>query len=63
MSGHEVPSSQLDEQRRIAHSGGLARWARHCAHHPWRVIGTWFAVVIVLVGLNVAFHGTLVNEC
>ena len=62
MSGHEVPSSQLDEERRIAHAGGLARWAGNCARHPWRVIGTWFAVVIALVGLNVAFHGTLVNE-
>ncbi|MDX6545411.1 MAG: putative drug exporter of the superfamily, partial [Gaiellales bacterium] len=62
MSGHEVPSSQLDEQRRIAHSGGLAHWAGQCARHPWRVIGIWLGVVVLLIGLNVAFHGTLVNE-
>jgi putative drug exporter of the RND superfamily len=62
MSDHEVPSALLDEERRIAHSGGLARWAGHCARHPWRVIGTWLGIVVVLIGLNVAFHGTLVNE-
>src|SRR2546421_4151184 len=62
MSDHEVPSSLLEEERRIAHSGGLAQWAGHCARHPWRVIGTWFGIVVLLIGLNVAFHGTLVNE-
>src|SRR5437762_13185113 len=62
MSDHEVPSSLLEEERRIAHSGGLARWAGHCARHPWRVIGTWLGIVVVLIGLIVAFHGTLVNE-
>src|ERR1041385_5586971 len=62
MAGHEGTSSLLDEERRIAHAGGLARWAGHCARDPWRVIGTWFGIVVVLVALNVAFHGTLVNE-
>src|SRR5436189_129817 len=62
MSDHEVPSSVLEEERRIAHSGGLAQWAGHCARHPWRVIGSWFGIVVVLIGLNIAFHGTLVNE-
>src|SRR5437764_8225318 len=62
MSDHEVPSSVLEEERRIAHSGGLAQWAGHCARHPWRVIGSWFGIVVLLIGLNVAFHGTLVNE-
>ena len=51
-----------DEEQRLAHTGALARWAGHCARHPWRVVGTWLAAVVVLVGLNVAFHGTLVNE-
>src|SRR5437764_502149 len=62
MSDHEVPSSVLEEERRIAHSGGLAQWAGHCARHPWRVIGSWFGIVVLLIGLNVAFHGTLINE-
>ncbi len=52
----------VDEEQRLAHTGALARWAGHCARHPWRVVGTWLAAIVVLVGLNVAFHGTLVNE-
>ena len=61
MSNHPAPS-QVDEERRIAHTGALARWAGHCASHPWRVIGTWLVIVVALFGLNIAFHGTLVNE-
>jgi RND superfamily putative drug exporter len=52
----------VDEERRIAHSGGLARFARHCAHHPWRVISTWLGVIVALIVLNVFFHGTLIND-
>ncbi|HYW29415.1 MAG TPA: MMPL family transporter [Gaiellales bacterium] len=52
----------LAEERRIAHSGALARWAGHCARHPWRVVGTWLALVVALIGLNAAFHGTLIND-
>ena len=62
MSDHSPSDGTLEEERRIAHSGALARWASHCAQHPWRVVGTWFGVVAVLVVLNIAFHGTLVNE-
>ena len=62
MSDHPVSKETLAEERRIAHSGGLARWARHCAYHPWRVVFTWLAAVVALIVLNVAFHGTLVNE-
>ncbi|MGN6379206.1 MAG: MMPL family transporter [Gaiellales bacterium] len=61
MSSH-TDSHSLDEEQRIAHSGALARFIGHCAHHPWRVIATWFATVVVLIGLNVAFHGTLQNN-
>jgi len=50
------------EEQRIAHAGGLARWASRCARHPWRVVATWLGAVVVLIALNVAFHGTLVNE-
>jgi RND superfamily putative drug exporter len=58
----ETHQNTLDEERRIAHSGALARFIGHCAHHPWRVIATWFATVVVLIGLNAAFHGTLKNN-
>jgi RND superfamily putative drug exporter len=62
MTHSTMPESQLQEERRIAHSGALARWAGLCARHPWRVVGGWFGSVVVLIVLNIAFHGTLVNE-
>jgi len=44
-------------ERRAAHerlsTGALARWARACATHPWRVVFGWlgiFALLVVLVG-------------
>jgi putative drug exporter of the RND superfamily len=53
-------------ERRAAHerlsTGGLARWMRACASHPWRVVLTWlgiFATLIVLVG---AVGGSLKDE-
>jgi putative drug exporter of the RND superfamily len=52
--------------RRAAHerlsTGGLARWTRACASHPWRVVGVWigiFALLVVAVG---AFGGSLKDE-
>src|SRR6266508_1108808 len=57
-----VPPEQLAEERRIAHTGSLARWASSCARHPWRVVFTWIGIFVALIGLNAAFHGTLVNE-
>src|SRR5262249_43219429 len=62
MSDDSVSAETLAEERRIAHSGGLARWARHCAEHRWRVVFRWIGAVVVLIVLNIAFHGTLVNE-
>jgi RND superfamily putative drug exporter len=47
---------------RIAHTGGLARVASACAHHPWRVVGGWIFVFVALIGLNAAFHGKLIND-
>jgi RND superfamily putative drug exporter len=62
MSELQAPGAQLAEEQRIAHTGALARWAGHCARHPWRVVLTWLGVVAALIVLNIAFHGTLVNE-
>ena len=35
--------------RQAAHerlaTGGLARWARMCATHPWRVVFSWIGIV------------------
>ena len=57
-----TPDGPANEQIRLAHSGGLAHWARSCASHPWRVVGGWLGAVALLIVLNIAFHGTLVNE-
>jgi RND superfamily putative drug exporter len=61
MSEHQSPSD-LNQERHIAHSGALARWAGLCARHPWRVVGIWLVILATLIGLNVAFRGTLVND-
>jgi RND superfamily putative drug exporter len=53
-------NSASDE--RVAHTGGLARVAGACARHPWRVVGGWAAVFVLLIGLNAAFHGKLIND-
>src|SRR4029077_13179761 len=50
------------EEERIANQGALAHWAGHCARHPWRVVSTWVGIFVVLIGLNAAFHGKLIND-
>jgi RND superfamily putative drug exporter len=53
-------------ERRAAHerlsTGGLARWARACATHPWRVILGWIGIVVVLVVLVGTVGGSLKDE-
>jgi putative drug exporter of the RND superfamily len=53
-------------ERRAAHerlaTGGLARWMRACATHPWRVILSWIGILIVLVFSVSAFGGSLRDE-
>jgi putative drug exporter of the RND superfamily len=55
-------SPTIEEERRIAHTGALARFIGHCASHPWRVVGTWFVVFVALIVLNSQFHGSLKND-
>jgi RND superfamily putative drug exporter len=52
----------IEEEQRIAHTGALAAIAGHCARHPWRVVFTWISIFVVLIGLNAAFHGKLIND-
>src|SRR3954447_364452 len=52
----------LDEERRIAHTGTLARIAGACARRPRRVVGGWLGIFVLLIGLNAAFHGKLIND-
>ena len=57
-----IDQSLLEEEERIAHTGGLARFAGRCARHPKRVIFGWLGVFIALIALNAAFHGKLIND-
>ena len=54
------------QQRRAAHerlsTGALARWARACASHPWRVIVGSLASIALLVVLVVTVGGSLKDE-
>jgi RND superfamily putative drug exporter len=53
-------------ERRAAHerlsTGALARWARACATHPWRVVLGWVVLVFVLIGLVASVGGSLRDE-
>jgi putative drug exporter of the RND superfamily len=59
------PAPPLSD-RRAAHerlsTGTLARWARFCATHPWRVVIGWVAIIFVLVGLVATVGGSLRDE-
>src|SRR6478736_8619630 len=56
------PLLDEEEEVRIAHTGALARFVGACAHHPWRVVFTWIGIFALLIALNVAFHGKLIND-
>ena len=53
-------------ERRAAHerlsTGALARWTRATAAHPWRVVGAWVAIVVLLIVSVGAFGGSLRDE-
>ena len=54
------------DQRRAAHerlaTGALARWARACATHPWRVVASWVGIVVLLIVLVGTVGGSLKDE-
>jgi RND superfamily putative drug exporter len=43
-------------------TGGLARWMRACASHPWRVIIVWVGIIAGLVLLVASIGGSLKDE-
>jgi RND superfamily putative drug exporter len=55
-----------DRERRLAHerlsTGGLARWMRACATHPWRVVLAWIVIIATLIFAVAAFGGSLQDE-
>jgi putative drug exporter of the RND superfamily len=63
MTEHSVGN---DRERLAAHerlaTGGLARWMRACATHPWRVVLTWVGIIVALIVLVVAVGGSLKDE-
>ncbi len=67
--GNPAPTPAVTERmagRRAAHerlsTGALARWTRACASHPWRVIGSWIGIVVLLVVLVGTIGGSLKDE-
>ena len=66
MSEHTATSSGNGGARLAAHermsTGALARWARACATHPWRVLGSWLGIIAVLIGLVATIGGGLRDE-
>ena len=46
MTQHEEngTTERLAAHERLA-TGALARWARACATHPWRVVLTWLGII------------------
>jgi RND superfamily putative drug exporter len=43
-------------------TGGLARWTRACARHPWRVVLGWVGIIALLVVLVMTVGGSLRDE-
>ncbi len=57
---------EVGPERRAAHerlaTGSLARWARMCATHPWRVVLGWLGIVAALIALVATVGGSLRDE-
>jgi len=56
-------ADQSQDDHRAAHerlaTGSLARWARMCATHPWRVVAAWVGIIGVLIVLVGTIGGSL----
>jgi RND superfamily putative drug exporter len=52
---------RLAAHERLA-TGGLARWMRMCATHPWRVVLSWVGIIALLIFSVGAFGGSLKDE-
>ncbi|MGH3071440.1 MAG: MMPL family transporter [Gaiellaceae bacterium] len=62
-----TPSDGIPEiARRAAHerlsTGGLSRWTRACATHPWRVVFGWIGIIALLIVLVGTVGGSLKDE-
>ena len=56
----------IEPERRLAHerlsTGGLARWTRFCATHPWRIVFGWIGLIVVLIVTVATVGGSLKDE-
>ena len=59
-NGTDEPTPYAANER--LSTGTLARWARFCATHPWRLVFGWVGVIIVLVFLVATVGGSLRDE-
>ena len=62
-NGSQEPAAtdRLSAHERLS-TGGLARWTRACAAHPWRVVTSWVGIIAVLILLVAAVGGSLRDE-
>src|SRR5213592_533726 len=62
-NGTDRGSETNGAQHRAAHerlsTGTLARWARFCATHPWRLVVGWVGIILVLIALVATVGGGL----
>ena len=56
-----TPPANLRAHERLS-TGTWARWARLCATHPWRIVLSWVAIIIILIGLVFTVGGSLRDE-
>ena len=58
-----MSEEQRPEPSRAANTalstGVLARWMRICVAHPWRVVGSWVGIVVLLIVLVGTIGGSL----
>ena len=66
MTEHRDRPDRDRGERRSAHerlsTGALARWARACATHPWRVVLAWVGIVAALIFLVATVGGSLKDK-
>ncbi len=60
-AGNGNGGPRLSAHERLS-TGALAGWARACATHPWRVLGSWLGIIVVLIALVSTVGGGLRDE-
>jgi putative drug exporter of the RND superfamily len=61
MSEHQPVTDRRAAHERLS-TGSLARWARLCATHPWRVVASWLGIVVLLIVSVATLGGSLRDE-